>query len=149
MSTSVTDLVAAIKLRAADVLGSGYSEIGFAMDVSKNTFNGNKKRFGVVPGSANEISSITRYSTISQTFELILTDSFINKPLSDSEQQSRASTLQDLAFDVYRNLILTRCGSPVTCINVSEFNLSEPETLDQEKVVVQRARFSVIYRQPL
>lgn len=143
--TAVSTLVSSIKTRIATV-ASGYSELGYAKDVTKNTFSGNMKRYGVLPGSSSETSGINRALTMDQTFEIVLTDGFINKQMSDSEEQSKVITLQDLMKDIYLDLVNTKAGSPSTCMIVSQLQLQNPETIKEQNVVIQRATINVKYR---
>lgn len=145
MSTNATTIIAAIKVQAASVLGTSYVELAYSNNLDKNSFNGNFKRYGVLPADATEISSITNYVTIDQNFELILIDSFINTAMSDSAESAKGSALQDLAYDVYRNLISTKCGVPNSVIQVHSFTAAKPETIE-DKAVTVRASFSVKYR---
>ncbi len=146
MSASI--FTASIKVRAQAVLGATYSELGYATDISKNTFKGNEKRFAVLPKGGSEQSGAIGYVTFEQDFEVILTDGYINKPLSDSQSQAKAITLQDLAFSIYKDLIQTKCGS-VACISVRDLSLGEPQFLDKDNVVIQSATFKVKYRTQL
>lgn len=143
---SVSTLTSDIKTRVQTV-ATAYSELGYANDITKNTFKGNYKRFAVLPKGSSQSNSVTRYITLEQEFEIILTDGFINKALSDSEQQSRVIALQDLLVSVYKDLVNTRCGS-VACINVTNLSIREPQFLE-DNVVVQSATFNVLYRTPL
>jgi hypothetical protein len=145
---STASITAAIKVRVQAVLGASYSELGYATDVSKNTFKGNDKRFAVLSKGGSEQSGIIGYITYEQDFEVILTDGFINRPLSDSQAQDKAITLQDLVFDIYKDLVKTKCGSN-TCITVRELSLSDPQYLEKDNVVAQTATFKVKFRQQL
>lgn len=145
MSTTATSLISSIKTRAQSVLGATYSDLAYAQNIDKNSFNGNFKRFGVLAKSQSETSSVLKYSTIDQTFELILIDSFINTAMSDSQEQAKGPALQDLAFDIYRDLITTRVGANSSVLLVSNFNTTDPETIDGKAVVI-RAQFTIKYR---
>lgn len=144
-SSNAATLISSIKTRIAAVLGSNYTELAYTNDLAKNSFTGNFKKYGLVVGSSEEISSVTRYVTLNQTFELILTDSFINTSMTDSNELAKGPVLQDLAFDIYRDLISTKAGSPSTVIMVSDFAVSSPETI-QDKTVVIKATIKVKYR---
>lgn len=145
MSSNVTTLVSSIKARMASVLGATYSELAYGIDLSRNSFNGNFKRYGLMPSSMTETSSVTRYVTIDQTFDMILCDSFINVSMSDSAEQAKGPALQDLAYDIYRDLVSTKAGSSSIVINVSEFSTAAPETIE-DKAVVLKASFKIKYR---
>lgn len=145
MSSNATTLISTIKTRVAQVLGATYSEIAYALDLSKNSFKGNFKRYGVLAKGSSETSSVNRYVTIDQTFELILTDSFMNTAMSDSLEQAKGPSLHDLAFDIYRDLVNSKAGSPSFVLLVNNLSISEPETMDGNVVVV-KATFNIKYR---
>lgn len=142
---SVANIVAAVKVRVAAVAAT-YTELAYAKDLTKNTFKDNHKRFGVIPKSASESQSVTRSLTLDQEFELILTQGFINKPMSDSEEQAKAIELQDLVQSIYLDLVQTKAGVPSTCISVADLSLETPETDEQHKLLIQRATFKIKYR---
>ena len=48
MSTIITDLVGGIKTTMGTTLGGSFSEIPYVIDISKNNFNQNNNRYGVV-----------------------------------------------------------------------------------------------------
>jgi len=141
----VQDIVSAIKTRVQTV-ATGYTELSYAKDLAKNTFKDNHKRFGVLPKGAVETQGIVRHATFDQDFELVLTQGFINKPMSDSEEQSKAIELQDLIQSIYLDLVQTKVGLPSTCIIVADLNIDAPETNDQHKLLVQKASFKIKYR---
>lgn len=145
MSTNATSLTASIKGRIAAVLGGSYSELAYVNDLSKNSFKGNFKRYGLLAKSMTEVSSVTKYVTIDQTFELTLVDSFINTAMSDSLEVVKGPALQDLAYDIYRDLISTKAGSPSSVLIVYEFSVDSPNTIE-DKVVVIKAQFNIKYR---
>lgn len=143
---SISSLVTSIKTRVSTVLGGTYSELGYALDITKNSLKGNEKRYAVLPKSASEVSSIIGFITLDQEFEVIITDNYINTSMSDSKAQDKAITLQDLALNIYNDLIQTKCGSPNTCITVSNFSLSDSQFLEKDSVVVQSMTFKIKYR---
>jgi len=140
---SIANIISNTKTRISAVLGNTYTELAYSNNVSKNSFKGNFKRYGLLAGEVNEISGTNRYSTMEQSFEIILTDSYINTAMSDAMEVSKGPVLQELAYSVYRDLIKTRCGNSSVVI-VKEFQCSKPETLDE--AVIIRATFKVVYR---
>lgn len=146
MSTNAVTIIASTKVRIAAVLGASYSELAYSNDITKNSFKGNFKRYGLLSKEAVEISSVTRYVTLEQTFELILTDSYINQAMSDAQEIAKGPVLQDLAFDIYRDLINTKAGSASIVVSVNDSEYLAPETLVEDNVVVVRARFKIKFR---
>lgn len=145
MTNNSVTLVQSVKTRISTVLGGNYSELAYSNDLSKNSFKGNFNRYGLLSKEQDETDSVTQYTTINQRFELILVDSFINTSMNDIQELSKGPVLQDLAYDIYRDLITTKAGSPATVITVSNFSTSAPETI-QDKAVVIRAQFTIRYR---
>jgi hypothetical protein len=144
---TVSSLVTSIKTRAASVLGGTYSEIAYVNDIKKNSFKGNEKRYGVIAKDGDQIDGVNRHITIEQTFEVVLTDNFMNTSMSDSAQQVTNATLQDLCVDIYKDLASTKCGANPNVLIVTDLSLNEPETLDS--IVVQRCSFNIKYRTAL
>jgi len=146
MSTLVTDLLASIKSTVGTTLGVEYSEIPYVTDVSKNNFNSNHNRYGVQSLASNETDSVTKFVTMLQSFEVVLTKAYVDDGISDSDKQSKTVDAQDLVYDIYRDLVNTKAGLPAIVINITDLEMSNPEYLDEEKVVVIRASFNVLYR---
>lgn len=140
----VQDIVSALKTSVQSV-ATGYSELAYAKDLSKNTFKDNQKKFGILPKEANETTGPMGFITFNQTFELILTNGFINKPMSDSEEQAKGIELQDLAQSIYKSIGLTKAGLPGTIIMASDLRIDSSETTEQ-KLVIQRATFNIRYK---
>lgn len=143
---TVYGLTSSIKTRMASVLGATYTELGYAYEIEKNTLKGNEKRYACIPLGASEVTSTTRNVTLDQSFQLTLTDGFINRALSDSQAQTKAISLLDLMRDIYIDLVETRCGSDPYCINVSNLQINEPEIDNQNSVVIIRASITVRHR---
>lgn len=146
MSTLVTDLLASIKSAVGTTLGVEFSEIPYVADVSKNNFNNNNNRYGVQSLASNETDSVTKFVTMLQSFEVVLTKAYVDDGISDSDKQSKTVDAQDLVYDIYRDLVNTKAGVPAIVINITDLEMSDPEYLDKEKVVVIRASFNVLYR---
>lgn len=146
MSTVVATLVSSIKSRMATVLGSEYREISYANEVEKNTFRGGDQRYGVLPGSFEQIAGVTRAATYDQTFELILTKGYGRSNVSDSAQQQAATDLFEQLHAINADLVNTKAGSPANVMNVFNLNAESPEYLTDEKIVVLRASIVITYR---
>lgn len=145
---AVSTFISSIKARAAFVLGANYSELGYALDVSKNSFKGNERRYAILAKAASEVPGNIGSVTIEQDFEIILTDGYINTPMSDSQAQAKAIALQDLALSIYKDLVKTKCGSN-TCLSVRDCSLSEPQFIEKDNVVAQSMTVKVKYRNQL
>lgn len=143
---SISAFVSSIKTVVSTSLGQAYTELGYANDVAKNTFKGNDKRYAVLPKGANEVSGILGHVTLEQDFEIILTDGYMNTAMSDGQAQAKAIALQDLAIEVYNDLVKTKAGSPSICLSIRELSLSEPQFIEKDHVIVQSMTVKIKYR---
>jgi len=146
MSVLINDLLAGIKTRVSTVLGSEFSELPFLIDVSQNNFNQNHNRYGVIPQASFETDSVTKYVTMEQVFQVVLTKAFIDDGISDADKQAKRTELQDLFLDIYKDLINTKAGVPSIVMNITDLNVEDAEYLDEEKVVVMKASINILYR---
>ena len=146
MSTLVNDLLDSIKTRVASVLGSEYGELPYVIDVSQNNFNQNHNRYGVIPAASFESESVTKYVTMIQSYQLVLTKAFIEDGISDADKQAKRTELQDLVYDIYKDLVNTKAGIPSIVMNITDLQVEDATYLNEEKVVVINASFNVLYR---
>lgn len=146
MSTITNDLLTGIKATVATTLGSEYAELPYATDISKNNFNSNHNRYGVLADSSSQADSVTKFVTMSQSYEVVLTKAFIDDGISDTDKQDQTTAAQDLVFDIYKDLVNTKAGMPSIVLNITDLNVEAPEYLDDEKVVVIRASINILYR---
>lgn len=145
MSNNVSSIITSIKSSLSNTLGSSWSEIDYSRNIEKNNNKGIKKRYGVNPQDAQEVDSQTRYITLDHNFEVILTDQYVNTPMSDSSEQTLTKDLLDKAFDCYKDFIATRLNN-ANVINISQYSSEPPETNDESKYVIVRFTFTVRYR---
>lgn len=147
----VSTIKAALKTRTAAVLGSGWSELPHAIDITKNNFKANAQGYGVVAGSLvqEEAFGVLRSYSVSQTFTIKLTDSFNTKPADDSDRQATMDSLMDNALDIFKDLVNTRAGSPALVIHVIDLEVDEPEILEGANVAALTLNFTIRYRKGL
>ena len=147
----VTDIKATIKTRIATVLGSPWSELPHAIDITKNSFKGNAKGYGVIAGGIlqEETFGVLGSYSVNQTFTIKLTDSFSTKPADDSARQTVMDDLMDKSLDIYKDLINTRAGSPASVIHVTDLDVGEVEELVGSNVMSLTMTFIVKYRKGL
>lgn len=143
--TSVSSLVSSIKEKTAYLLGNEWSEINYVNDTEKNTSKGVTNRYGVRALPSVEVPGVTKAVTTDQTFEVVLTDRFINNNLSDSAEQTVSQTLQDKALSLYRYYIETRLNN-LNVLNLTEYTCEEPEVNEKSKYVTVRFTFKVRLR---
>lgn len=147
MSNIVEQICDAFESSISTQLGVTYKELKYKFDVAENNFKINKKRYGVIPSSGETFSGITCNYTMSQDFEVILTDDFVNR-LGDSGQRSAMFGLYDQMDKIFKELYTQKAGIPNIIILVESMTLEEPEFLE-DNIVVLRSIFTVQYRQPL
>lgn len=126
-----------------------HKPLQYVNEIEKNTWNNNQKRYGVLIKDGQEVSGPIGHNSISQQFELILTDGFMNKPLSDSIQRSKALALQDISQQIYRELCKNSMLFNYTYYNVREFSVASPEVIEKDNVCIVRTNINITYRQKL
>ena len=126
-----------------------YSALKYYYDISKNDFKGNTLRYGVIPKSADSEVGVVRAVTITQEFQIILTDDYRNTPKNDQSLQSNIKALYDKMDDVLHSLYMTKLGVPSIVLLTTLNGIEEPEILEENKVVALRMNISVRYRRNL
>ncbi len=137
----------AMKTRIASLLASPWAELNYVLDVGKNEFKGNTKRYGVRPLNGDTVSGVTRHYTINQDFEVILTHDYIPHPTNDVDQRAKTFLLYDKMDVIFKDLFCSKANLNTIILNIEELNMAEPEYSLAENVVVLRALFTVKYRQ--
>lgn len=146
MST-IGDLTTAIKTRTAAVLGGTYSEANYGIEFLKNHQKGSSQVYAVLPQTLLESSTVTRSVTYDQEFIVKIGNVYINKSLSDANQQQTIIDSMELAKDLYKDLIDTKCGLPGVCLNVTGLEVEDPTSLPESKMIVIIMTFIVKYRE--
>ena len=147
-SSDVLDLVSNISTRVEATL-SGFSQLSHLYDLTKNKFKKADNKYGVLPLDAQEVSGVTKYYTVDQRFQIILTTSYESDQKTDADLRGKVKTLQDYCHDVYKDLYDTRCGLNSVVLNVKDIAIDEPDLLESDKVVAVSASFTVTYRRQL
>lgn len=137
-----------IKTRVTTVLGATYSELDYVIDITMNSFRQNSLRYGVRPLSGGSVDGILRHYNALQTFEIILTDDYVNQD-DDTVQRSKQFLLFDKHDDILKDILLKKAGVPSIVLSIESFNFPDPEFIDEENVAVQRMQLGVRYRQEL
>lgn len=146
MSDVVRTITSAIKSEISTELGANYSELGYVLDITKNSYRQNNNRYGVIPKVATQIDGVTRYATYSQEFEFVLTKGYGQSQISDEKQRTAALDMFQLAHQIHKRLVDNKAGSPANVMNVNELVIEEPEYLTDEKVAILRASVQITYR---
>jgi hypothetical protein len=131
------------------ILGSGYSKLSFASDLSMNKFGKSLKRFAVTPESAQEVSGSTGVNTMDHRFVITLTDGYnvgAASQLSDDAKMERIGELQGKALEIYKMLQVNKTLLSPRVLIVNSLNISTAEFLDEEKVAVIKFDINVKYK---
>lgn len=141
----IRDIQSAIEVVAATELGSDYSKLPYVEAIENNSFRTNTERYGVRALAATEVPGVTKTVHLTQAFEVILTKSYFQSMINDSEQVEKSLDNRANLLGIYKQLVNTRVGN-ANVLNVTDLAVDEPEFLEEEKVVIQRATFNVTYR---
>lgn len=148
MANTVQQIIAQVKSLCASTLGAEYQELRRVHEVEKNSFRDAKLAYGVRPLGAVNAETVTRSYTLDHTFELILTSNVARND-DDSQHEDVMETLFDNADEMFKAMVNTKLSLPLVVMSVQEPGISDPEILDDQKVVVLRMQFVVKYRSNL
>jgi hypothetical protein len=146
MSDVMRDIKEAIEDEIQSELGSSYKLLAYVENVQKNSFRTSSERYGVRTLTGQQIPGVTRYFTITQSFEVVLSKGYIESALDDSEQVTKAFDNRENLLAIYKRLVNNKCGIPSVVMNVFNLLVSEPEYFEEDKVAVQRATMDITYR---
>lgn len=147
--TAITDITNSIKSEVATELGAAYKELAYVEDVAKNSLRTSNDRYGVRALVASQLPGVTKNITLNQEFEVILTKGYIESSIDDTSQVSKSLDLRAEFLSIYKRLVNGKAGLPGTVLNITDLILAEPEYLEDDKVVIQRASMSIQYRYSL
>ena len=142
----ITDLTSGIESTMATTLGAAYSKLPYVNDITKNNFNANNNRYGVLVGSSSQSDTVTKHVTMSQSFTMVITKAYIDDGVSDTDSQSKQQEIQDLVLDVFKDLYNTKAGVPLIFLNITDLSVGEPEIVNESEFLAIRASFNILYR---
>lgn len=145
MSNIVEGINDDLKTVVTNSVGAGWSELDHVYDLEKNSFRTNFQRYGVIPDSAVQSLSISKYYTMEQNFIVILTDRYMDRSRNDTDKKATVFTLFNKMDEIFKEAYLTRINN-ANVVNIKELAMDTPEFLEEEKMVVLRATFTIIYR---
>ena len=128
---------------------TSYKELDYKIDITKNTFRGNKRRYGVIPKAGTTVDGVNKVYTMDQGFEMILTTSYINASHNDADQIAKTFDLYDKADVIFKDVFLSKAGIPTIILNIVDIRLAEPEYIEEHHLIVLRSEFTVKYRKSL
>lgn len=149
MANIVEQINDAMTSRISTVLGATYSELSYVINVEKNNFLGNKKRYGIRPMDSNTVSGLTRNYNMNQLFNVVLTHDYLNLSNNDTDQRDKTFVLYDQMDIIFKDLFLTRAGIPAIILNIEEINIDAPEYVEASSLIILAAQLTIKYRQPL
>lgn len=147
--TAITDITASMKSEISAELGVSFKELQFVEEIPKNSFRTNNDRYGVRALVASQLPGVTKQVTLNQEFEVILTKAYTQSSLDDTSQVTKSLELRESMLCIYKRFINGKAGLPGTVLNITDLILSEPEYLEDDKVVIQRASMNIQYRYSL
>lgn len=145
----IKELIEGFENTIQTVLGSDWKKLDYIFEIDKNSLSRNSKRFGVRAVSGISDSGVTRALTMNHDFEIILTDSYINKDGSDEKQRELVDELHKKIFEIFNSIFLTKAGKPQYIMNLNKLNLNEIEFITDDNITILRSQITVIYRQSL
>lgn len=148
MATIVQDILTNVKSTASTVLGALYKELRFVYSIEKNDLRSTEKAYSCRPLSASPAETITRHYTLDHQFELVLTDT-IGRADDDTQRFDALHVMYDKADEIFKELVNTKLGLPATVLLVTSPSMSEPEFINDNKLVILRMQFTVKYRSAL
>lgn len=146
MATTIGDIVASLESEIATTLGSSYKKLEYLIDVQKNNFRTSSDRYGVRALEASEIPGVTKYTTFTQSFEVVTTKSYYESALDDSEQVQAGLDLRANMLDMYKDITNAKGGLPAVILNITDLVMAEVEYLTEDKVAVLRSTMNISYR---
>lgn len=144
--TVVQDIKDSLVTRIQAVLGANYKELSYTRDVSLNTLRQSQKRYGVRALGSTQVPGVTKHLTHIQTFEVVLTEGYVDTGSNDGKQREKEHLMFEHMHEIHHDLINTRGGLPNTILNIQRLDITEPEVLEDEKVVVLKSSVEIEYR---
>jgi hypothetical protein len=148
MSNYVEQILTETKALIATELGSDYQELQYIYELEKNTVRGARLAYGVRPLAADTAESVTRVYTLDHVFEVILTDTFARGD-NDSQRETALNTMYDKSDEIFKELVNHKINLASFVLNIFNPSLSDPEFLDDNKMIVLRMQYIVKYRSDL
>lgn len=142
----MNDITTAMKSEIAAELGASYKELAYVENVQKNNFRTGNDRYGVRALQGAQVPGVTKNITITQEYEVVLTKGYIESSVDDTLQVSKSYDNRENLLDIYKRLVNNRAGLPSVVLNVFDLIIGEPEYLEQDKIVIQRATMNITYR---
>lgn len=147
MST-ITDIKAGIEARI-EIAVSTYAKLSYQTDISNNKFKGNSKGYAVLPSSALEVDGLLGSYNMDHEFSISLTNSYnqgAKSQIGDELKTSRIAELQDDILAIYSDLSVNKGAIDASILVINSLNISEPDFIDEEKVIIINFTVNVKYK---
>lgn len=148
----INDLTTGIETRVASVLSPSFTKLGFSYTVERNAFKGATERYGVIPGDILEVdfgSGVSGSFTVSQNYTIKLTNRYSSSQVSDLSQKTTVVELLEKCLEIYKDLVITKAGSPSIVLNVLDGMSTETTFYEEDYVAEATMDFQVLYRKLL
>jgi len=152
MSNEIATLVTGLETRVLAVLGSGYTELGFVVDVSDNSFKGSETRYGVLAGDISQVESsggVLGSYTVVQDFTIKITNRWATSQAGDSSKRDTMVVLLDKTLLIYKDIINNKAGSPTLVLNVLDGMTTDSTFHDDDYVAEATMNIQLLYRKTL
>jgi hypothetical protein len=146
MSDVMRNIKDALESEIQAELGVSYKPLAYVEDIAKNSFRTNTDRFGVRALSATQVPGVTKFYTFTQSYEIVLSQGYVNNAIDDSEQVDKAFDNRENLLAIYKRLINNKGGLPLVILNIFNMVIADPEFLVEDKVAVQRATVDITFR---
>lgn len=144
-STSVVrDITVGLETEVATE--TGYSKLKYVEQIEENSFNNFGENYSIRPLASFESPGSTKTLTSTQTFEVVLTSSYIQSAASDSSLQTKKLDMYEKMLDTVIRIEKNKAGVPASVLNINNLAIQEPQVLFNQKVVVLTATIDVLYR---
>lgn len=145
MASIVSNIVSGIRTVASNQLGANWQTLRNWYEVEKNDIRSAAQAYNVRPLAVSPSDGTMRFYTVDQVFELILTD-VITRGHGDSERETTLLELYNQADEIFKDLHNTKVNGTAGVLLVGSPSISEPEFLEEKKIVVLRMQFVIKYR---
>lgn len=120
-----------------------YTELSYLFDITKNNYNQNKKRYGILTKNKIEQDAIG-CSNIDSFIEIIIVNSFKNIGKNDDKQKLIRKELEEVGQKLFRRITASRGGMFKNATYNQDFAQDEIEFIeDNNNLGVLRISFSV------
>lgn len=124
-----------------------FSRLAFETDVEKNKYKGTKDRYSFRIKGATETDSVLGAFTMDQSFEGVVVANYstAKSQTGDSLLVSKTNSLMNVILTSYKAFVTNRLGVSGIYL-ISDLNIEDPETIDEEKSLTVKYSFTVKYK---